>query len=75
MVLPFLSIYLTTSLGFTGEETGYVLSSYGLGSMVGAYLGGAFSDRYGHFIVQFLSLTIRAILFNENERDIFSGLE
>ena len=63
MVLPFLSVYLTTTLGFTIEETGYVLSSYGLGSLVGAYLGGAFSDRYGHFIVQFLSLVISGVIF------------
>ena len=63
MVLPFLSIYLTTTLGFTIEETGYVLSSYGLGSIAGAYLGGALSDRYGHFIVQFLSLIISGFLF------------
>ena len=63
MVLPFLSIYLTSSLGFSVQQAGYVLSSFGIGSVVGSYLGGAFSDRYGHFFVQFFSLIFSGILF------------
>jgi len=63
MVLPFLSIYLTQSLGFSLEKTGIVLSSYGLGSLVGGYLGGVLTDRYGHFMVQFLSLIISGLFF------------
>jgi len=63
MVLPFLSVYLTQSLGFSVEETGIVLSSYGMGSLVGGYLGGQLTDRYGHFIVQFLSLMISGVFF------------
>jgi predicted MFS family arabinose efflux permease len=63
MVLPFLSIYLTSSLGFSVQQAGYILSSFGVGSAVGSYLGGAFSDRYGHFFVQFFSLVFSGILF------------
>lgn len=63
MVLPFLSVYLTQSLGYTVKETGVVLSCYGLGSLAGGYLGGMLTDRYGHFIVQFLSLIISGLLF------------
>ena len=63
MVLPFLSVYLTRSLGYSVEETGIILSSYGLGSLAGGYIGGQLTDRYGHFVVQFLSLLISAILF------------
>jgi predicted MFS family arabinose efflux permease len=63
MVLPFLSIYLTSSLGFSVQQAGYVLSSFGIGSVVGSYLGGAISDRYGHFFVQFFSLIFSGILF------------
>ncbi len=63
MVLPFLSIYLTSSLGFSVQQAGYILSSFGIGSVVGSYLGGAFSDRYGHFFVQFFSLIFSGILF------------
>lgn len=63
MVLPFLSVYLTHSLGYTVEQTGIILSSYGFGSLVGGYLGGVFTDRFGHFMVQFFSLMISGILF------------
>ena len=63
MVLPFLSVYLTQSLGFSIEETGIVLSSYGMGSLVGGYLGGQLTDKYGHFIVQFLSLMLSGVFF------------
>jgi predicted MFS family arabinose efflux permease len=63
MVLPFLSVYLTSSLGYSLERTGIVLSSYGLGSLVGGYLGGVFTDRFGHFLVQFFSLLISGVLF------------
>lgn len=63
MVLPFLSIYLTSSLGFSIQHAGYILSGFGIGSVVGSYLGGAFSDRYGHFFVQFFSLIFSGILF------------
>jgi len=63
MVLPFLSIYLTKSLGFSIEKTGIVLSSYGFGSMAGAYLGGIFTDRIGHFRVQFFSLLISGFCY------------
>lgn len=63
MVLPFLSIYLTTSLGFSVQQAGYILSSFGIGSVIGSYLGGTFSDRYGHFFVQLFSLILSGILF------------
>jgi len=63
MVLPFLSVYLTQSLGFSIEKTGVVLSSYGFGSMAGAYLGGILTDRIGHFRVQFLSLIISGFCY------------
>ena len=63
MVLPFLSVYLTRSLGYSVEQTGIILSSYGLGSLAGGYLGGRLTDRFGHFIVQFLSLVFSALIF------------
>ena len=47
MVLVFLNIYLTQHLGFSLLQAGQVLSAYGLGSIVGGYLGGHFCDRLG----------------------------
>lgn len=56
MVVPFLSIYMTQSLGFSIKETGYVLSFFGLGAVVGSWLGGWLTDKIGYFITQSLSL-------------------
>jgi len=63
MVLPFLSVYLTSSLGFSVQQAGFILSSFGIGSVIGSYLGGALSDRYGHFFVQFISLVLSGFIF------------
>lgn len=63
MVLPFLGIYLTSSLGFTLEQTGIILSCFGVGSMAGSFLGGWLTDRFGHFYVQFLSLMLGGVAF------------
>lgn len=56
MVIPFLSIYLTSSLGFSLVETGWIMSMFGLGAIGGSFLGGWLTDRIGHFKVQFISL-------------------
>lgn len=63
MVLPFLGIYLTSSLGFTLEQTGIILSCFGVGSMAGSFLGGWLTDKFGHFYVQFLSLVLGGVIF------------
>ena len=57
MVLPFMSLYLTTKLGFSIIAAGQVLSLYGIGGIVGSWLGGALSDRIGPVRVQVASLT------------------
>lgn len=63
MVLPFLGIYLTSSLGFTLEQTGVILSCFGIGSMIGSFLGGWLTDKFGNFYIQFLSLVLGGVLF------------
>lgn len=60
MVLPFMTLYLTTELGFTLPQAGNVMAVYGIGSILGAYAGGQLSDRYGYYHVQLYSLTISA---------------
>jgi len=40
MILPFLSRYLNEELEFTLEDVGIILSFFGIGSLVGHYLGG-----------------------------------
>ncbi len=63
MVLPFLGIYMTDYLGFKIETAGLVLSCFGIGSVVGSWLGGMITDKIGEFKVQFLSLFLSVPLF------------
>lgn len=63
MVIPFLGVYLTESLGFTMKETGIILSIYGLGAVCGGFLGGWLTDKMGHFKVQSFSLTVGGSLY------------
>jgi predicted MFS family arabinose efflux permease len=56
MVLPFMTLYLTTRLSFSIPEAGRVLSLYGLGAIAGSWLGGVLSDRVGPLRVQIASL-------------------
>jgi len=60
MVLPFLGIYLGGRFGLTVEESGYVLSLYGIGSTIGNLLGGKLADVLGPIRVQLLTLTMAA---------------
>lgn len=56
MVIPFMSIYLTSELGFTKTQSGLVLTCFGLGALCGANIGGYLSDTIGNFKVMALSL-------------------
>ena len=62
MVIPFLTVYLT-SKGYTLAQAGYVMAAFGLGSILGGYLGGRLTDAFGYFHVQVLSLLLNGILF------------
>lgn len=63
MVIPFLTVYLTTARGFTLEQAGYVMAAFGTGSILGSYLGGRLADRFGSHYVQFFSLFLNGIMF------------
>lgn len=63
MVIPFLTIYLTRELGFSLIDTGYVMSFFGLGSLLGTYIGGELTDRYGYYPVMIISLVLTGIMF------------
>ncbi|MCP1252740.1 MULTISPECIES: MFS transporter [Elizabethkingia] len=63
MVLPFLGVYMTDQLEFSIKESGLVLSFYGVGSVIGSWLGGYFTDKFGEYRVQSTSLFLSAPLF------------
>ncbi len=63
MVIPFLSLYLRDSLDFTLKDVGWVMSAFGLGSVIGSWLGGKMTDKIGYYKVMFRSLLTTGILF------------
>lgn len=63
MVIPFLSIYLTSSLNFTLVQSGWVMGAFGLGAVCGSFLGGWLTDKIGNFKVQILSLIAGGVMF------------
>lgn len=63
MVLPFMSIYCTQQLHFTIAQAGIVLSMFGIGSLVGAFVGGRITDKYGFYDVQLGALLSGGVLF------------
>ncbi|MWB96339.1 MFS transporter [Flavobacterium sp. GA093] len=56
MVLPFLSKYLKEDLHFTYNQVGWIMVSFGLGSMLGSWLGGKLSDKIGFYKIMIFSL-------------------
>ncbi|MBX7226630.1 MAG: MFS transporter [Chitinophagales bacterium] len=63
MVIPFLSVYMTSQRGFSVTNAGIIMGLFGIGAMIGGFLGGKLTDKHGYFKVQLLALTIGGILF------------
>ena len=63
MVIPFLSLYLTKSLDFSLSDVGWIMSSFGLGSVVGTWFGGKLTDKVGYYKVMLVSLLGTGIAF------------
>ena len=63
MVIPFLSLYLTKYLGYTFGQVGWIMTFYGLGSLVGVFFGGKLTDKIGYYKVMYVSLFLTGIAF------------
>ncbi|MBY8961331.1 MFS transporter [Flavobacterium sp. D11R37] len=63
MVLPFLSKYLKEDLHFDYDEVGTVMVFFGLGSLLGSWLGGKLSDKIGFYKIMVFSLFTTGIAF------------
>lgn len=61
MVLLFTSLYLTKELNFSISQAGLIMSIYGIGSIIGSYMGGWLTDRINFFYL---------LVFSQ----VFSGL-
>jgi predicted MFS family arabinose efflux permease len=63
MVVPFLSLYLKESKGFTLGEVGWIMTAFGVGSVFGSWIGGFLNDRVGSYPTMVFSLLSSGILF------------
>ena len=63
MVLPFLSLYLKEDLHFSINQIKWILVSFGLGSIIGSWLGGKLSDKIGFYKIMVFSLFTSGIMF------------
>lgn len=63
MVIAFLTIYLTQKLHFSITEAGFVMVTYGIGSICGTFSGGKLTDKIGYYPVQLWSLFLGGIIF------------
>jgi len=62
MVFFFMTLYLSQKLRFTLPQVAQVMTAYGLGSLVGSYLGGRLCDAIGAYRVQKASLAFGGTL-------------
>jgi len=64
MVLPFMSIYLTSpAMGYSIGEAGIVMGLFGVGAVAGGFFGGRITDKAGFYPVQVGTLIGGGILF------------
>ena len=63
MVIPFLSLYLTEDLDFSLDKVAWIMSAFGLGSVIGSWIGGKLTDKIGFYKVMTISLLTTGFLF------------
>ena len=62
MVVPFLSKYLKEDLQFSYSEVGWIMVAFGVGSLLGSWLGGKLSDKIGFYKIMLFSLFVSGII-------------
>ncbi len=63
MVIPFMTVYLTSQLHFSLGQAGWVMTCFGVGSVLGSLLGGKLTDTFGYYWVQFWALLLSGAMF------------
>jgi len=63
MVLPFMTVYLRGEMQFSITEAGWEIAFFGIGAILGNFIGGRLADTIGFYQVQFWSLFLNGILF------------
>ena len=54
---------LTKNLNLTLGQVGWIMTSFGVGSLAGSWLGGRLTDKVGYYKVMVWSLLITGFLF------------
>jgi predicted MFS family arabinose efflux permease len=62
MILPFMSLYMTDDLGYDYTAAGMVMGAYGVGSIIGSYIGGKLTDKFNYYDIQLFSLLFSGII-------------
>ncbi len=62
MVIAFVTLYLTQKLHYSIPDAGYVMGCFGVGAMLGAFLGGRLTDKLGYYPVQLWSLVLNGVM-------------
>ncbi len=63
MVMPFMTLYLTTAMGYSIGKAGWVMACFGLGAVCGAWIGGKLSDKFGFYFIQLFALIGGGVMF------------
>ncbi len=63
MVVPFMTIYCTQQLHFTMPQAGTIMGLFGAGAIVGAFIGGKITDRFGFYPLQVAALLLGGAMF------------
>jgi predicted MFS family arabinose efflux permease len=75
MVLPFMSLYLTSERGFAAPHAGLILAIYGVGALGGSLAGGWLGDAWGPLRVCAVSLVLSgAALFLLRSMQSFAAI-
>ncbi|WP_400077264.1 MDR family MFS transporter [Winogradskyella sp. R77965] len=63
MVIPFLSLYLKKDMGLSEVDIGTIFAFFGIGSVIGSWLGGKLTDILGFYKVMVASLFLTGLCF------------
>ncbi|WP_433991467.1 MFS transporter [Kordia algicida OT-1] len=63
MVIPFLSLYLKKDMGLTETDIGSIFAFFGIGSVIGSWLGGKLTDIFGFYKIMITSLFLTGMCF------------
>src|SRR6476620_6719624 len=63
MVIPFLTLYLRGEKKFSITEAGWEVAYFGIGAIMGNFMGGSLTAQHGFSRIQFWSLFLNGILF------------